>query len=225
ARRNRLARDPRTGRPASVIRVGVKRLDPSVPLPTYARHGDAGLDLCAAHDVTLPPGGRALVGTGLAVAIPPGHAGFVLPRSGLALKRGVTILNAPGLIDAGYRGELKVLLVNHDAEDRPRWRVHMRLLIRKLPPRRERSRLLETTSLPPALTPSHPLHGTAARGDSTTTDSDYRPGHAVLWSEGCKNSWQVCFSSSVSRKTSAWRRIGRPRHSTVSPRASPRSWP
>ena len=99
-----------------MIRVGVKRLDPSVPLPTYARHGDAGLDLCAAHDVTLPPGGRALVGTGLAVAIPPGHAGFVLPRSGLALKRGVTILNAPGLIDAGYRGELKVLLVNHDAE-------------------------------------------------------------------------------------------------------------
>jgi len=99
-----------------VIRVGVKRLDPAVPLPTYAREGDAGLDLHAAHDVTLPPGGRALVGTGLAVAIPPGHAGFVLPRSGLALSRGVTILNAPGLIDAGYRGELKVLLVNHDAE-------------------------------------------------------------------------------------------------------------
>jgi len=98
-----------------VIRVGVKRLDPAVPLPTYAREGDAGLDLHAAHDVTLPPGGRALVGTGLAVAIPAGHAGFVLPRSGLALSRGVTILNAPGLIDAGYRGELKVLLVNHDA--------------------------------------------------------------------------------------------------------------
>ena len=99
-----------------MIRVGVKRLDPAVPLPTYAREGDAGLDLHAAHDVTLPPGGRALVGTGLAVAIPPGHAGFVLPRPGLALSRGVTILNAPGLIDAGYRGELKVLLVNHDAE-------------------------------------------------------------------------------------------------------------
>ena len=98
-----------------MIRVGVKRLDPAVPLPTYAREGDAGLDLHAAHDVTLPPGGRALVGTGLAVAIPAGHAGFVLPRSGLALSRGVTILNAPGLIDAGYRGELKVLLVNHDA--------------------------------------------------------------------------------------------------------------
>jgi len=99
-----------------VIRVCVKRLDPSVPLPAYAREDDAGLDLHAAHDVTLPPGGRALVGTGLAVAIPSGHAGFVLPRSGLALKHGVTILNAPGLIDAGYRGELKVLLVNHDTE-------------------------------------------------------------------------------------------------------------
>ena len=97
-----------------MILVRVKRLEPSVPLPIYAHEGDAGLDLCAAHDVTLPPGGRALVGTGLAVAIPPGHAGFVLPRSGLALKQGVTILNAPGLIDAGYRGELKVLLVNHD---------------------------------------------------------------------------------------------------------------
>ena len=102
-----------------MIRVGVKRLDPAVPLPTYAREGDAGLDLHAAHDVTLPPGGRALVGTGLAVAIPAGHAGFVLPRSGLALSRGVTILNAPGLIDAGYRGELKVLLVNHDARAVP----------------------------------------------------------------------------------------------------------
>ena len=99
-----------------MIRVPVKRLDPSVPVPGYARDGDAGLDLHAAHDVTLPPGARALVGTGLAVAIPPGHAGFVLPRSGLALKHGVTILNAPGLIDAGYRGELKVLLVNHDPE-------------------------------------------------------------------------------------------------------------
>src|SRR5207253_6443365 len=99
-----------------MIRVPVKRLDPSVPLPAYARDGDAGLDLHAAHDVTLPPGGRALVGTGLAVAIPPGHAGFVLPRSGLALKHGVTILNAPGLIDAGYRAALKVLPVHHDAE-------------------------------------------------------------------------------------------------------------
>jgi len=96
-----------------VIKLPLKRLDPSVALPTYAREGDAGLDLRAAHDATLEPGGRGLVGTGLAVAIPAGFAGLVLPRSGLALTHGVTVLNAPGLVDAGYRGELKVLLVNH----------------------------------------------------------------------------------------------------------------
>ncbi len=96
------------------IRILVKRLDAGVPLPAYARAGDAGLDLCAAHDVTLGPGARALVGTGLAIALPPGCAGFVVPRSGLALRHGISILNTPGLIDAGYRGEVKVLLVNHD---------------------------------------------------------------------------------------------------------------
>jgi dUTP pyrophosphatase len=96
-----------------VIRLLVKRLDPSVALPRYARDGDAGLDLHAAHDVTLEPDGRALISTGLAVAIPAGFAGLVLPRSGLARTLGVTVLNAPGLVDSGYRGELKVLLVNH----------------------------------------------------------------------------------------------------------------
>ena len=96
-----------------MIKLPVKRLDPSIELPAYAREGDAGLDLRAAHEATLEPGGRGLVGTGLAVAIPPGYAGLVLPRSGLALSHGVTVLNAPGLVDAGYRGELKVLLVNH----------------------------------------------------------------------------------------------------------------
>lgn len=91
------------------------RLDPDLPLPRYAHPGDAGLDLCAREDVVLAPaGGRALVPTGFAVAIPEGHAGFVQPRSGLALHHGVTCLNTPGLIDAGYRGELKVLLVNTD---------------------------------------------------------------------------------------------------------------
>ena len=96
-----------------MIKLPVKRLDPSIELPASAREGDAGLDLRAAHDATLEPGGRGLVGTGLAVAIPAGYAGLVLPRSGLALSQGVTVLNAPGLVDAGYRGELKVLLVNH----------------------------------------------------------------------------------------------------------------
>jgi dUTP pyrophosphatase len=98
-----------------VLELPVVRLDPSLPLPTYATPGDAGLDLCASEDVVLAPGGgRALVPTGLVVAIPEGHAGFVQPRSGLALRHGVTCLNTPGLIDSGYRGELKVLLVNTD---------------------------------------------------------------------------------------------------------------
>lgn len=98
-----------------MVRVAVRRLDPHLPLPSYAQPDDAGLDLVAASPVTLAPGARALVPTGIAVAIPAGYAGFVLPRSGLALRHGVTVLNAPGLIDAGYRGEIQVLLVNHDA--------------------------------------------------------------------------------------------------------------
>lgn len=95
--------------------VEVIHLDRDLPLPTYAREADAGLDLHARIDLTLTPaGGRGLVPTGIAFAVPPGFAGFVHPRSGLALRHGVTVLNAPGLIDAGYRDELKVLLVNLD---------------------------------------------------------------------------------------------------------------
>jgi dUTP pyrophosphatase len=93
--------------------VPVLCVDAALPLPQYARPDDAGLDLCAAETVTLDPGARALVPTGIALAIPQGFAGFVLPRSGLALRSGVTLLNTPGLVDAGYRGEIKVLLVNH----------------------------------------------------------------------------------------------------------------
>ena len=100
-----------------VIDVVVMRLDPDLALPSYARAGDAGADLVAREAVTLAPrGGRALVPTGVALALPDGYAGFVLPRSGLALRHGVTCLNTPGLIDAGYRDELKVLLVNTDPE-------------------------------------------------------------------------------------------------------------
>lgn len=96
----------------------VLRLDPDLPLPSYAREGDAGIDLLARVGTVLAPGGgRALVPTGLAVALPPGYAGFVQPRSGLALRHGVTCLNSPGLIDSGYRGELKVLLVNTDPSE------------------------------------------------------------------------------------------------------------
>ncbi len=98
--------------------VPILRLDPGLPMPVYARPGDAGIDLMARSDTVLAAGGgRALVATGVAVAIPAGCAGFVLPRSGLALKHGVTCLNTPGLIDSGYRGELKVVLVNTDPRE------------------------------------------------------------------------------------------------------------
>jgi dUTP pyrophosphatase len=90
----------------------VRRLDPEVPLPSYAHPGDAGLDLAAAAEVELPPGARAAVPTGIAVAIPAGWVGLVHPRSGLARRHGVTVTNAPGTIDAGYRGEVQVLLIN-----------------------------------------------------------------------------------------------------------------
>jgi dUTP pyrophosphatase len=102
---------------APVLAVPVVRLDPDLPLPAYARPGDGGADLLAREDALLArAGGRALVPTGLALAIPEGYAGFVLPRSGLALRHGVTCLNAPGLVDAGYRAELGVVLVNTDPE-------------------------------------------------------------------------------------------------------------
>lgn len=94
-----------------------KRLDEAATLPERAYAGDAGLDLAAAERVELAPGARAVVGTGLAVAIPDGHAGFVQPRSGLAAKHGITIVNAPGLVDAGYRGELKIVLLNTDRDE------------------------------------------------------------------------------------------------------------
>jgi dUTP pyrophosphatase len=100
-----------------MLRVPLHQLDDELPLPAYARAGDAGVDLMARSGAVLAPrGGRALVPTGVAVAIPPGHAGLVLPRSGLALRHGITCLNTPGLIDSGYRGELQVVLVNHDPE-------------------------------------------------------------------------------------------------------------
>jgi dUTP pyrophosphatase len=100
-----------------VLEVTVLRLDADLPLPAYARPGDAGADLVARTAALLAPGGgRALIPTGMAVAIPEGYAGFVQPRSGLALRHGVTVLNSPGLIDAGYRDELQVILVNLDAD-------------------------------------------------------------------------------------------------------------
>jgi dUTP pyrophosphatase len=95
----------------------VLRLDPGMPLPAYARLGDAGVDLRSAADVSLKPGERALIPTGIAVAIPDGYAGFVQPRSGLAIGKGLGLLNSPGLIDSGYRGEIKIIAINLDPEN------------------------------------------------------------------------------------------------------------
>lgn len=99
------------------MKLEVTRLNPDLPLPSYARNHDAGLDLMSSQDVQLKPGERAAIPTGLAVAIPAGHAGFVHARSGRALREGLALVNAPGLIDAGYRGEIKVIVVNLDPSD------------------------------------------------------------------------------------------------------------
>jgi dUTP pyrophosphatase len=100
-----------------MIEVLIQRLDPELPLPSYAHPGDAGADLHAAEDVELLPGERAVVGTGVAIALPDGYAAFVHPRSGLAAKFGLTLVNAPGTVDAGYRGEIRVTLLNTDTKD------------------------------------------------------------------------------------------------------------
>jgi dUTP pyrophosphatase len=104
------------------VDVLIQCLDAELPLPAYAHPGDAGADLVAAQDVELPPGERAVVPTGLAIALPNGYAAFIHPRSGLGAKLGVTIVNAPGTIDAGYRGEIKVTLLNTDKRDTVRLR-------------------------------------------------------------------------------------------------------
>jgi dUTP pyrophosphatase len=131
------------------VRVPIKRLDPSLSLPSYASEGDAGLDLPAAQDVTLKPGERALVGTGIALAIPPGYAGFVLPRSGRAVKEGLGVVNGPGLVDSGYRGEVKVAAINLDSYEP----IHLRrgekiaqLVIQRV----EQAELEEVSELPPS---------------------------------------------------------------------------
>ena len=101
-----------------MVRVPIVRLDPEVLIPSYAHAGDAGADLYARDTITIQPaGGRGVVPTGIAVAIPDGYAGFVLPRSGLAFRHGITCLNTPGLIDAGYRDEVRIILVNTDPHE------------------------------------------------------------------------------------------------------------
>ena len=99
------------------VQVLITRLDDSIPLPAYGRPGDAGADICTRVDVTIEPGERALVPTGLSIALPQGFAAFVHPRSGLAIKHGVSMVNAPGTVDAAYRGELQIILINHDLRE------------------------------------------------------------------------------------------------------------
>ena len=101
----------------SDLQVLIKRLDPGVPLPKYSKGGDAGADIVTRVDLTLEPGERALAPTGIAIALPNGYAAFAHPRSGLAIKHGVSIVNTPGTIDAGFRGELQVILINLDPRE------------------------------------------------------------------------------------------------------------
>lgn len=107
-----MSHDPRL----HIVDVLLHRLDPDLPLPSYAHPGDAGADLYARHDVMLAPAERASVATGVAIALPAGYAAFLHPRSGLAVRHGIGMVNAPGVIDAGYRGEIAVLLINHGHE-------------------------------------------------------------------------------------------------------------
>mgnify|MGYP000384945666 CR=1 FL=1 len=101
----------------SDLQVLIKRLDPGVPLPKYSKGGDAGADVYSRIDISIAPGERALVPTGIAIALPQGFAAFAHPRSGLAIKHGISMVNAPGTIDAGFRGELQIILINHDLKE------------------------------------------------------------------------------------------------------------
>ncbi len=129
------------------VEVLITRLDPGVPLPSYAKGGDAGADIVTRIDVTIAPGQRCLVPTGIAIALPDGYAAFVHPRSGLAIKHGVTMVNAPGTVDAGYRGELQCILINHDPKDSVSFKRGDRiaqLVIQKV----ERANFVEVRELP-----------------------------------------------------------------------------
>jgi len=131
----------------SSVEVLITRLDPELPLPRYAKGGDAGADIVSRVDITLAPGERALVPTGIAIALPDGYVALVHPRSGLAIKHGVTMVNAPGTVDAGYRGELQVILINHDKSESVSFKRGDRiaqLVIQKV----ERAEFVEVRELP-----------------------------------------------------------------------------
>ena len=129
------------------LKVLITRLDESIPLPRYAKGGDAGADICTRVDVTIEPGERALVPTGISIALPDGYAAFVHPRSGLAIKHGVSMVKTPGTIDAAVRGELQMILINHDLREAISFKKGDRiaqLVIQKV----ERAEFIEVDSLP-----------------------------------------------------------------------------
>ena len=130
-----------------MTKVLIKRLDPDIPLPTYAKGGDAGADLCTRIDLTIKPGQRVLVPTGISIALPNGYVALVHPRSGLAIKFGISIVNTPGTVDAGYRGELQVILINHDLTESISFKKGDRiaqLVIQQV----ERAEFIEVADLP-----------------------------------------------------------------------------
>ena len=130
-----------------MIKVLIKRLDPTVPLPTYAKAGDAGADLATRIDFTIKPGERMLIPTGISIALPNGFVALVHPRSGLAIKHGISMVNTPGTVDAGFRGELQVILINHDLTESVSFKKGDRiaqLVIQKV----ERADFIEVEQLP-----------------------------------------------------------------------------
>lgn len=130
-----------------MVSVLIQRLDPDVPLPNYAKGGDAGADLVTRIDLTLAPGERALAPTGIAIALPDGYAAFVHPRSGLAIKHGVSMVNTPGTVDAGFRGELQIILINHDLHEAITFKRGDRvaqLIIQKV----EKAEFIEVSQMP-----------------------------------------------------------------------------
>jgi dUTP pyrophosphatase len=161
------------------LEVAVRRLDPDLPLPAYAHPGDAGADLLTTVDVTLAPGERALVPTGIALALPEGYVAFVQPRSGLAARHGVSLVNTPGTVDAGYRGEIKVLLINHDRAEAVELRRGDRVA-QLVVQRFETARFVEVDELPGSV---RGAGGYGSTGGFGPRDED-RDAHSAAQQEG-----------------------------------------
>jgi dUTP pyrophosphatase len=166
--------DPQAPVPGPDLDVAVLRLDPDLPLPSYAHPGDAGADLVTAVDVTLAPGERALVPTGVALALPDGYVALVHPRSGLAARHGLSLVNTPGTIDAGYRGEIKVLLINHDLSEPVELRRGDRIA-QLVVQRFERARFVPVDELPGSARGAGGYGSTGGFGPSAAHSSEGSP--------------------------------------------------